>query len=168
MKIAFTQNEFTLTLKANVLPVRTIARTVQSAANQPFINGLQDTHMNGLAVIHWAYETQKNTNMQRETLWLNKNTHVFYACYHDCTSIPHTETQTLTLCNGKDKIPLLQEFPVQPRRSKEKMCDCSQTGPANSWLDVFLQMEVGTKNRKRPSQIESESSIDKALKQIQK
>ena len=151
MKIALIQKSvyMHLTLKANVLPVWTIARAVQPAANQPFINGLQDTHVHGLAVIHWAYKTQ--TQIWKEKLvvrWKHSWVLRLVAWLFKHTLQTHAETQTLTLCNGKDKIPLLQEFPVQPRRSKEKMCDCSQTGPANSWLDVFLQMEVGTKTKK--------------------
>lgn len=51
-----------------------------------------------------------------------------------------TIKETLTLCNSKDQIPLLQEFPVQSWRSEEEMCDCSQTCPANSWLNVLLEM----------------------------
>lgn len=40
------------TLKAYVFPVGPIARTVQPAANQPLVNGLEDTHVDRLAVVH--------------------------------------------------------------------------------------------------------------------
>lgn len=53
---------------------------------------------------------------------------------------------TLTLCDGKDQIPLLQEFPVQPWGSEEEMRDRCQTGPVYRWLDVLLQIRVGDIN----------------------
>lgn len=40
------------TLKADVFPVGPIARTVQPAANQTLVNGLEDTHVDCLAVVH--------------------------------------------------------------------------------------------------------------------
>lgn len=43
-----------LTLKADVLPVCPIARTVQPATNQPLVNGLEDAHVDCLAVLHRA------------------------------------------------------------------------------------------------------------------
>lgn len=49
---------------------------------------------------------------------------------------------TLTLCDGKDQIPLFQEFSVQPGRSKQEVCDCGQTCSANGWLDILLQGEA--------------------------
>lgn len=54
---------------------------------------------------------------------------------------PCSRSQTLTLCDGKDQVPLLQEFPVQPRRPEEEVCDGSQTCPANGGLDVLLHRE---------------------------
>lgn len=40
------------TLKADVFPVGPIARTVQPAADEPLVNGLEDTHVDRLAVVH--------------------------------------------------------------------------------------------------------------------
>lgn len=104
-----------LTLKANVFPVCTKARTVQPAADQPLINGLEDTHVNCLAVVHGAY--RRYTNMQRhtqickkESQCFHRKTHGLYTMWDDYTN--RSGTCALTLCNGKDKIPLLQEFPV--------------------------------------------------------
>lgn len=50
------------------------------------------------------------------------------------------QTHKLTLCNGKNQVSLLQELFVKSRRSKQKVCDGSQTGSTNGWLDVLLQM----------------------------
>lgn len=131
-----------LTLKADVFPVRPIARTVQPAANQPLINGLEDTHVDCLAVVHVAYrKTHTHTNKQQR-----KTLRGFTPGGMITQTGPPTHTHTLTLRDGEDQISLLQEFPVQPWRSEEEVCDRGQTCPANGWLDVLLQIGVEEHN----------------------
>lgn len=97
-----------------------------------------------------------------EIQWFIRNTHEFFYWRYDSTNRP--SKHTLTLCDGKDQIPLLQEFPVQPWRSKEEVCDRSQTCPANSWLDVLLQ--AGTKIQYRFKI--TVRAINRVLKEIHK
>lgn len=56
--------DVSLTLKADVFPVRPKARTVQPAAGQPLINGLEYTHVDCLAIVHMACREHTHTNMQ--------------------------------------------------------------------------------------------------------
>lgn len=37
---------------------------------------------------------------------------------------------------------------MKSRRSKEEVCDRSQTSPANGWLDVLLQVDIEEKLKK--------------------
>lgn len=57
------QNRECLTLKANVFPVYAIPWTVQLAANQLLINGLEDTHVDRLAVVNRACVKKSKTHM---------------------------------------------------------------------------------------------------------
>lgn len=87
----------------------------------------------------WPIE---NTQICRsETQWFIRNTREFHTWRDDYINVP--SKHTLTLCDGKDQIPLLQELPVQPWRSEEEVCDRGQTCSANGWLDVLLQTGVG-------------------------
>lgn len=73
------------------------------------------------------------------------------------------QTHTLTLCNGKNQVPLLQELFVKSRRSKQKVCDGSQTGSTNGWLDVLLQMwDLLRQNQKKKQFTITESPTNKS------
>ncbi len=132
------------TLKADVFPVCPIARTVQPAANQPLINRLKDTHMDGLVIVHMTYRKHTHKKCKTENQGFIRIIHEFHTWWHYYINRPCKHT--LTLCDGEDQIPLLQQFPVQPWRTEEEVCDGSQTCPANGGLDVLLQVGVGTRS----------------------
>lgn len=64
---------------------------------------------------------------------------------------------TLTLRDGKHQVPLLQQLPVQAWGPKDKVCDCRETCPANSWLDVLLH--VGEQKRAFISSTEEQTVV---------
>lgn len=43
------------TLKSDVFPVGSVTRTIQPASQQPFVDGLEDSQVNRLAVVHLTY-----------------------------------------------------------------------------------------------------------------
>lgn len=118
--------------------MRPKARTVQPAANEPLVNGLQNAHVDCLAVVHVACRKHRHTRIFKKKI-LN------LLCTANTRMSTQTGQHTLTLCDGKDQIPFLQELPVQSWGPKEEVRDRSETCPANSWLDVLLQVGLQTK-----------------------